>query len=213
MKLKKIRTISFFILFITSSICNILWLFAIIILFFLFYKGFVFFKNYIKNNLLRTYYKNFFLILMIIFIGTSIRLFVFDFYLIPSSSMKNTLLPKDVILINKLKYGPRLPRSPFDIPIVNIGYYLNENAKKRIKEYWWPYKRLSGTTNIKQGDVIVFNALWDKDFILVKRCVAIAGDTLQIKNGIVYINGKIYKVDTEKHKYKFEIEDKKTFRI
>jgi signal peptidase I len=68
-------------------------------------------------------------------------------------------------------------------------------------------------TSTKQGDVVVFNSLWEKDFVLVKRCVAISGDTLQIENGIVYINGKDFKIKTEKHKYKFEIlNDKKTFR-
>jgi signal peptidase I len=52
-----------------------------------------------------------------------------------------------------------------------------------------------------------------KDFVLVKRCVAISGNTLQIENGIVYINGKDFKIKNEKHKYKFEIlNDKKTFR-
>ncbi|WP_045372014.1 signal peptidase I, partial [Jejuia pallidilutea] len=143
----------------------------------------------------------------------SLKILFFSAFKIPSSSMKNALFPDDVIMVNKLKYGSRLPRSPFDIPFLNIGYFFNKNAKKRIKEYWWPYKRLSGMTSIKQGDVVVFNSLWEKDFVLVKRCVAISGDTLQIENGIVYINGKDFKIKNEKHKYKFEIlNDKKTFR-
>lgn len=140
------------------------------------------------------------------------KLLVFGVFKIPSSSMKNSLFPHDVILVNKLKYGPRLPRSPFDIPLVNIVCYFNEKAKKRIKDYWWPYKRFSGTASIEQGDVMVFNSLWDKDFVLVKRCAAISGDTLHIENGIVYVNRAIFKVDTAKHLYKFEIKDKKTFR-
>ena len=126
--------------------------------------------------------------------------------------MKNALFPNDVILVNKLKYGSRLPRSPFDIPFVNIAYYFNENAKERIKEYWWSYKRLSGKEAIKKRDVVVFNSLWDKDFVLVKRCIGVSGDTLQIEKGNVYANGKVFKVKTAKHKYKFEINDKKTFR-
>ncbi|GAL89707.1 signal peptidase I [Jejuia pallidilutea] len=125
--------------------------------------------------------------------------------------MENTLFPNDVILVNKLKYGPRIPRSTFDIPFLNIGCLFNKNKRKSIKEYWWPYKRFSGTAYIKQGDVIVFNSLWEENFILVKRCVAISGDTLHIENGIVYINDKVFKVDDAKYRYKFKVKDKKAF--
>ncbi len=47
--------------------------------------------------------------------------------------MKNALFPNDVIIVNKLKYGPKLPRSPFDIPLVNIAYYFNETQKNVLK--------------------------------------------------------------------------------
>jgi signal peptidase I len=134
---------------------------------------------------------------------------MFDIYKIPSSSMENTLFINDVIVVNKLKYGPRLPRSPFDIPLINIGYYFNDTARKRINQYWWPYKRLSGTTTIKQEDVIVFNSPWDKDFILVKRCVALPGDTLKIINGAVYTNSNYFNNPKNvKHNYTFKVPDK-----
>ena len=97
----------------------------------------------------------------ILIIIISIKVFAFDIFRVPSSSMKNSLFPNDVIIVNKLKYGPRLPHSPFDIPFVHIGYYFNENAIKRIKEYWWPYKRLSGMTlsreKRKRKTFVVFN--------------------------------------------------------
>lgn len=44
--------------------------------------------------------------------------------------MENELFATDVIIVNKLKYGARLPRSPFDIPIISIPFYFNENTKK-----------------------------------------------------------------------------------
>ncbi|APY12028.1 signal peptidase I [Seonamhaeicola sp. S2-3] len=167
----------------------------------------------IRQSIVKKAIKSILIFTGVLIVVISIKLFAFNIFRIPSSSMKNALFPNDVIIINKLKYGPRLPRSPFDIPLVNIGYYFNENAKKRFKEYWWPYRRFSGTASIEQGDVIVFNSPWEKDFILVKRCVAISGDTLHIENGIVYTNGKVFKVNTEKHKYKFEIiTEKKAFR-
>ncbi len=134
----------------------------------------------------------FFISIFFLTIVLSIKIFAFNIFKIPSSSMENQLFSNDIILVNKLTYGPRLPRSPFDIPWVNIAFYFNNNAKKRIKENWWPYKRLSGTTSIKQGEVMVFNSTWDKNFILVKRCMALPGDTLILKNAKVFTNNKLF---------------------
>ena len=118
--------------------------------------------------------------------------------------MNNTLYTNDVIMVNKLKYGPKLPRSPFEIPWVNIAFYFNDNAKERIKENWWDYKRLSGTTTIKQGDVFVFSSTWNKNFTLVKRCVALPGDTLEIKNAEIHTNStRFIDPNTVKNNYIF----------
>ena len=210
---KKNQFFFFIILLLFTFLLESSWFFIGVIFLILLYKFFINIINLIRNILIRNIIKNSFSVFFVLFVIINLKIFFFNVFKVPSSSMKNSLFPNDVILVNKLKYGPQLPRSPFDIPLVNIGYYFNENAKKRFKEYWWPYRRFSGTASIEQGDVIVFNSLWEKDFILVKRCVAIAGDTLRIENGIVYNNGKVFKVNTEKHKYKFEIiNDKKTFR-
>lgn len=56
--------------------------------------------------------------------------------------MENLLYPGDVIVVNKLEYGPRLPRSPFEIPWINLAFYMNKEARSRIKENWWDYYRL-----------------------------------------------------------------------
>ncbi|WP_245683152.1 signal peptidase I [Flavobacterium glycines] len=150
-----------------------------------------------------------FLFLLLLSSSICIKVLAFDIYKIPSSSMENLLYPQDVIVVNKLKYGPRLPRSPFEIPWINIAFYFNENAKNRIKEDWWDYKRLSGTSTIKQGDVFVFNSTWSKGYILIKRCMALAGDTLRIKDGNVYTNSKLFApVATERNNYKFSIKNK-----
>lgn len=139
----------------------------------------------------------------------SIKLCVLDIFKIPSSSMESILFTDDIILVNKLKYGPRLPRSPFEIPWIKIALYFNDGARKRIKDDWWNYKRLSGITTIKQGDIFVFNSTWNKDYILVKRCVALPGDTLKIKNAEIYTNNKLFdSPDSEKNDYKFRIKNK-----
>ncbi len=192
---------------ITGKLWFFIFLVVLCFVYFLINKFLTLIKNSYCKKALKFILRLLFLILVIL----SFKIFVFGVFRIPSSSMENTLFPKDIILVNKLKYGPRLPRSPFDILFINIAYYYNENARKRFKEYWWPYKRFSGIDTIKKGDVIVFNSLFRKDFILVKRCVAVAGDTLQIKNGIVYNNSKVFKVEAAKYRYKFKVKHKTVF--
>ena len=86
--------------------------------------------------------------------------------------MEDTLFPKDVIIANKLKYGPILPRSPFEIPLVNIAFYFNKKARDSIKVNWWSYKRLSGTSTIKNGDVLVYKNFRSNN-TFAKRCIGI----------------------------------------
>lgn len=162
-----------------------------------------------KLNYFKKILNGIYAFLLILFTVLSIKLFMWEVYKIPSSSMENTLLTNDIILVNKLKYGPRLPQSPFDIPLVNIAYYFNANAKKRMHENGWPYRRLSGTTTIKQGDVFVFNSTWRKEFVIVKRCVALPGDTLSIINSEIYTNKSRFKEPfAVKNIYRFKTRDK-----
>lgn len=189
------------------------WMFIILTTLFLIYLTFVKVLDFIKNRLLKKVLTGVFKLFLFTTLALSLKIFVLGVFKIPSSSMKNTLFPKDIILVNKLKYGPKLPRSPFDIPLINIAFYFNKSAKKRIKEYWWPYKRLSGTTTIKQGDIFVFNSTWSKDFILVKRCIALPGDTLTIDNAKVYTNNRLFTgANTEKNKYKFTVKNIQVLR-
>ena len=118
-----------------------------------------------------------------------IRVFVLEIYSIPSSSMENTLYPGDKIIVSKLKYGPRMPASPFEIPWVNLFFYLNAQARERIDKPWWNSRRLTGMKKVERGDVVVFKFPDNKSEHFIKRCVAVPGDTLRIKNGIIFING------------------------
>lgn len=144
----------------------------------------------IKYNSVRKTIKGFFLFLVVFTMSIGIKLFVVDIYRIPSSSMENTLFPGDVILVNKLVYGPKLPRNPFEISWVNLLFYLNEKARAAMEKTWWPYTRLRGSGYIRQGDILVYQL--SRTFFVVKRCVAVAGDTLIIRNGEVFTNGKVY---------------------
>ena len=90
------------------------------------------------------------------------RQFALQAFRIPSSSMEDTLLVGDFLFVNKFLYGAPVPFTQARLP--------------KIREP-------------KRGDIIVFKSPSDgRDFI--KRCVAVAGDTLEVRNRRLYINGK-----------------------
>ncbi len=154
--------------------------------------------------------KYLFLFLFVFMVSIGLKLLVVDIYRIPSSSMEDTLFPEDVILVNKLAYGPKLPRNPFEISWVNLLFYLNDKARSAMGKNWWPYKRLKGSATITQGDLLVYQL--SRTFFVVKRCVAIAGDTLEIKAGEVYTNTKEYTSPlTVKNDYRIQVGNKRHF--
>ena len=128
--------------------------------------------------------------------ATIIRGLLFSAYAIPSGSMEGTELTGDYLFVSKCSYGARMPFTPVSIPFTEprIGLLMN------MKSYWdgiqWPYMRIPGFTHVKKGDIVVFNkpsetgTPIDMRTTLIKRCQATAGDTLQIINAQVYINGK-----------------------
>jgi len=99
--------------------------------------------------------------------------------LVPTGSMENTIMTGDRLIINKLSYDLTTPRN---IPFTDI-----ELPHIKLLEWGSPQK----------GDVVVFNFPGNRDEIKadrieswVKRCVAEPGDTLEIINKVVFVNGK-----------------------
>lgn len=106
-----------------------------------------------------------------------------------------------------------LPMVHDSIPKTKIKSYLFSDAFEKRKTSWknklqLPYLRFPGFEKIKRNEIVVFNQPADtlldmNDFTpdrnyykpidkktnLVKRCVGIAGDSLELKDGVVYING------------------------
>lgn len=204
------KAFSIIILALFLIVLGLVWLAIILLVFAATYSLALRYIPLIRYHFLRKTIKGIFLFLFLLSSTISIKLLAFDIYKIPSSSMENMLYPGDIIVVNKLQYGPKLPRSPFEIPWVNLGFYMNKNARARIKETWWDYSRWGGTTTIKQGDIFVFNSVWDKDFILVKRCLGVSGDTLCIKKGEVYTNSILFNSpETVKNNCNFRIKNKK----
>lgn len=173
------------------AILGLYWLSITVIVVSLLYCGINNLISLIKYSFLKKLCNSIFSFLMIVIIGISIRIFTADMYLIPSSSMENTLYINDVVLVNKLKYGPSLPESPYEIPWVNILYYLNDNSKETITKKVWNPKRLPGSSSIKQGDIVIFKRNDSSDF-LAKRCVAVAGDNFKIVNAKIYTNNNLF---------------------
>jgi signal peptidase I len=106
-----------------------------------------------------------------------LRTFLIQAYKIPSGSMEQTLLIGDHIIVNKLVFGLRMPDSIFGLT----------PFEDRI-----PYgKYLFQLEPVHRGDIIVFVPPQDptKDFI--KRVVGVPGDTVEVKDGQLYLNGEL----------------------
>ncbi|HBO5516270.1 TPA: signal peptidase I [Pseudomonas aeruginosa] len=89
------------------------------------------------------------------------RASVADWYLVPTGSMNPTIQEGDFIFVNKLAYGARIPFT--DIPL------------------------LSGKPPVR-GDVVVFIKAAD-DTRMVKRLIGVPGDTVQLKDNVLWLNG------------------------
>jgi signal peptidase I len=102
-------------------------------------------------------------ILMAVCLFLLTRAFVVQAFEIPSGSMMNTLLIGDYILVNKLLYGPGVPFTDWHLP---------------------------GLKDPDRGDVIVFRYPGDETRDFIKRVVAVGGDTVQVEEDRVYVNGR-----------------------
>lgn len=122
------------------------------------------------------------LTIMVFFIRTT----VVEAYRIPSSSMEDTLLIGDFLMVNKFLYGIRTP-DWIGIPFTEIGFDV-------------PHTRLPALKQPKRGDIIVFKYPRDPSQNYIKRCVALPGDTIEIRNKVLLINGEVFK-DSPKAKY------------
>lgn len=86
--------------------------------------------------------------------------FVFAFigqnYTIPTSSLEKTLLVGDYLFVNKMVYGPRVPMTPVNFPLVHNEMPII-GGKSYLESPSLSYHRLKGLRNIERGDIVVFN--------------------------------------------------------
>ena len=146
-------------------------------------------------------------ILFAIIAATLVHTYFMQPFVIPTSSLEKTLLKGDFLLVSKFHYGARLPMTAVAAPMVHDTLPL-VNTPSYLKKPQIPYLRIPGFQKIKRNDIVVFN--WPADTLFnmyiaadkkyekpidkktnyVKRCVGIAGDSLEIRDGYVFINGK-----------------------
>jgi signal peptidase I len=118
------------------------------------------------------------LISLIILCFLVFRSVLFEPYRIPSGSMLPTLKIGDFILVKKYSYGFKLPFSDLAIFEMNLDPIY-----------------LFGKKNPDRGDVVVFKYPRDTSINYIKRVVGVPGDTLEIKDKIVYINDKAIEIE------------------
>ena len=85
-----------------------------------------------------------------------IHLFVFQLYVVPTSSMAGTIVEGDYIYVSKLAYGPQVPNTPVAMPFVfnTMPFSSNKSYSECVQ---WDYHRLRGRGKVQRNDVIVFN--------------------------------------------------------
>ncbi|MDO7852670.1 signal peptidase I [Hymenobacter convexus] len=127
--------------------------------------------------------------------ATLIRWATFEAYTIPSPSMENSLLVGDYLFVSKLHYGPITPQTPLQVPLTHQTIW-GTGLQSYSELIQLPTYRLPGFSEIKRNDVVVFHVPHETQYPAdlrtnyIKRCVAVAGDTLEIRNGQVFLNGK-----------------------
>jgi signal peptidase I len=108
-----------------------------------------------------------------------IKTFFIETSRVPTGSMEKTIMVGDFLFVNKFIYGSSSPRN---IPFTNISL---------------PYFQMPSLQEPRRGDIVVFEYPGDRDEMTsaeimnyVKRCIGIPGDTIEIDDKVVFVNGK-----------------------
>lgn len=157
-----------------------------------------------------------------VFAASFIRWAVFEPFVIPTPSMEGSLLVGDFLFVSKFNYGPRTTMTPLQVPLTHKFFWgtADDRGDNGVKSYSdlisLPAFRIPGFQDVQRNDVVVFNWPGDKKDIpkdlrtnYVKRCIAVAGDTFQIDNKKVVINGEA-RTTPIKAQYLYMVFTKKT---
>lgn len=163
-------------------------------------------------------------ILFAIVVATTVHTYVMQPYTIPTSSLEKSLLIGDFLFVSKFHYGARTPTTAVALPMVHDSIPFIK-TKSYLSWPQLPYFRFPGLQEVERNDIVVFN--WPKDTVYkffdrsrrradkpldkksnyVKRCVGVPGDSLQIINGDVIVNGKKLELhDRQRLQYTYDVE-------
>ncbi len=195
-----------------------------------------------KNSLYKIIYEWVNALIFATVVATLIHTYIFQLYVIPTSSMEKSLLVGDYLYVSKVSYGPKMPNTPLSFPFVHHTMPFSSTKKSFSEAVKWDYKRLWGPKRVQRGDVVVFNfpagdtvllenqsvtyydvlrsyqasfgeeegrrRLFDEYTVIsrpvdkrenyIKRCVAVAGDTIKLVDSKLYVNGVLESDPIEK---------------
>ena len=163
-------------------------------------------KKYITQISFSNFERSFGSIIYAIVIATIVHNYIIQPFVIPTGSLEKTLRVGDFLLVSKFHYGARIPSTVVSFPMVHDTIPIIK-SRSYLKKPQLPYLRIPGFQEIKNNDIVVFN--WPADTVrrffvkekgvikptdkksnYVKRAIGIPGDSLEIRDGIVYLNGK-----------------------
>jgi signal peptidase I len=108
-----------------------------------------------------------------------IKTFLIETSRVPTGSMEKTIWVGDFLFVNKFIYGSSSPRN---IPFTNVSL---------------PYFQMPAIRDPHRGDIVVFEYPGDRDELVpteinnyVKRCIGMPGDTIEVVDKVVFVNGK-----------------------
>lgn len=115
----------------------------------------------LKKSTLREYFES---IVIAVILALFVRTWIFQAFKIPTGSMEQNLLIGDHLLVNKFVYAPTAT---------------------------WLERRLLPVADIERGDIVVFKYPEDPERDFIKRVIGLPGETLEVREKRVYINGRL----------------------
>ena len=131
-------------------------------------------------------------IIYAVLIAVFIRTFFYEPFSIPSASMVPTLLVGDYLFVSKFSYGYSRYSLPLSLPLWSGRIFFREPHRGDVAVFKLPcdFTRLQQTDPTSAS---LYQARCDNSTDFIKRIIGLPGDKIQMKDGILYINGEAAK--------------------